>query len=361
MKTLKILDWPAKRYYGETHPLYKWRDLLRENGIKVEFYFDINNKKLYGGDYLILHSRYFENGWQNIKLRDTHNEAVLFTFLRQVKRHTGKLIWFDAADSSGSQDFPVLPFVDVFLKKQILKDKDYYTTTSSENALRIWLNKKEHQSGGFKACPANQLHKIGLAWNLAYNDYRHFGFKMSRLSNYLSYQLYPLKYAQVDRKRQYDLVFRGTLHRVDHGQQDVFAQRTTVFNSFKTLTLNIATGANVSKKKYWKELRNSKISVSPYGWGEICYRDFESLIAGSILVKPSMDHLDTFPNLYVPGETYVPISWEMDELKQVLEYLIENYQNIRQIGRSGQEHYKRIMEDGQGFVDSLKRNIDLII
>ncbi|MBE9601656.1 glycosyltransferase family 1 protein [Pedobacter sp. MC2016-24] len=359
MKVLKILDWPAKRYYGETHPLYKWRSLLIENDIKVEFYFDINDKRLYGGDYLMLHSRYFEYGWQNIKLRDTHNQAELFTFLKRVKRYTGRLIWFDAADSSGSQDFPLIPYVDVFLKKQILKDKNYYTSANQGNDLRIWLNKKEHQSSVFEACPVNQLPKIGLAWNLAYNDYRYFGFKMSRLSNYLNYQIYPLKYSPVISERKYDLAFHGTIHATDTGQKGVFAQRTHLLNSFKELELNIATGVNVSKKQYWKELRASKISVSPYGWGEICYRDFESMISGSILVKPSMDHLQTFPNVFLPGQTYVPLSWEMTELKQVLEYLIDNYKSLRHIGQCGQEYYQRMMLDGQGFVEALKRNIDL--
>ena len=31
--------------------------------------------------------------------------------------------------------------------------------------------------------------------------------------------------------------------------------------------------------------------ISPFGWGEICFRDFESIILGKLLIKPNCDHI----------------------------------------------------------------------
>ena len=31
--------------------------------------------------------------------------------------------------------------------------------------------------------------------------------------------------------------------------------------------------------------------LSPFGWGEICYRDFEAALNGMLLIKPDMNTL----------------------------------------------------------------------
>ena len=35
------------------------------------------------------------------------------------------------------------------------------------------------------------------------------------------------------------------------------------------------------------------------GEREINYRDYESFLSGSVLIKPDMDHVDTWPNYYL--------------------------------------------------------------
>ncbi|HKG06462.1 MAG TPA: hypothetical protein VKB19_08390, partial [Pedobacter sp.] len=297
MKVLKILDWPEMRYYGETHPFHKWKKQLLDNDIKVEFFSDHRDSKIAGGDCLLIHSRYFAGGWQNLRTRSAQNEAALFSYLRDMKHRAGKLIWYDAADSTGSSDFRVIPYVDVFLKKQILKNTAYYTANSGPKDLRVWLNSNDPKNAKtlFDPCPVEHVHKIKVGWNIGLNDYRYFGYKMSRLSNYLNYNIYPIKYSTIDKRRDYDLTFRGTIHQDDREKNRISYQRNYVLRLFNQLKFNIAQGCNVSKARYWKELRNSKLSISPFGWGEICYRDFETFIAGAVLIKPSMSHMVTFP------------------------------------------------------------------
>ncbi len=53
---------------------------------------------------------------------DNTNALATIASLRQ----NNKLVWFDFRDSSGSTQFEVLPFCDLYLKKQLLKDYSQY-------------------------------------------------------------------------------------------------------------------------------------------------------------------------------------------------------------------------------------------
>lgn len=358
MKTLKIIDWPSQRFYSETHPFYRWNSEFKENGIQIKFFNSHLDKNLPDSDYLLIHSRYFEKG-KNIFTEQRQDLNYLINYLSEIRRTTTKLIWFDASDSSGTSDFAIIPYVDIFLKKQVLKDLNYYINPDSNSELRIWLNENgsEKPDYPFPACPTDQLKKIRLGWNLGLNDYRYFGYKMSRLSNYLSYKLYPLKFTKTYVKRDLDLTFRGTIHKEENGFNKVMLQRQKTLKLLSELNLKIASGKPISKYKYWNELRNSKLSLSPYGWGEVCYRDFETFVAGALLIKPSMEHLYTYPDVYKPYETYFPVSWDLSDLPESLEYLSVNYDNYREIAHAGQQNYKNIISDGYSFVNNFIRAI----
>lgn len=353
MKKIKILDWPAQRFYCETHPFYRWKEQLKERGYEVKCYHNHLHKELKEADYLILHSRYFNPGWQSIHDRNQQNEEELIEYLLQIKKGNGKLIWFDAADSSGSSDFPIIPFVDVFLKKQVLKDKKYYAGLDVHSNLRVWIDSEGFGSSSFQPCPLNQLHKIKVGWNLGLNDYRYFGYKLSRLSNYLNYSLYPIKFSQITESRPLDLTFRGNMHYEKNGHDRVSEQRNKVLYYLKNVNMNVASGPVIPKKSYWKELRKSKLSISPFGWGEVCYRDFESFISGALLIKPSMDHLTTYPDMYVPYETYIPVKWNLDDLPEKLEKIQTNFSQYKHIAIGGQERYKKVVSDPETFINTL--------
>jgi len=352
MKTFNVLDWPTYRYYSDSHPLYRWKKRLRDHGIKINFFFDHNSEKLKNADYIFIHSRYFENGWQNVFLRNEQNEAELINFLSGMKKHCSKLIWFDAADSTGSADFPIIHLVDAFVKKQVHTDRKLYTRPEK---MRVWISEQAGVENSFTPCHPIQLDKIKVGWNIGLNDYRYFGYKLSRLSNYLSYKLYPAKFQPVEAERRIDLTFRGTLPE-DNGSE-ISRQRNEVLKLMSCLKRNVATGAPVSKKLYRKELRESKLSISPFGWGEVCYRDFESFISGAVLIKPDMSHLETYPNIYKDGKTYLSVSWSLEDLKDKVDYVLDNYGRLKQIAMNGQQAYKNAIADGEQFVKVIKNII----
>jgi hypothetical protein len=84
------------------------------------------------------------------------------------------------------------------------------------------------------------------------------------------------------------------------------------------------------QKRYNQELGVSKIVLSPFGWGELCLRDFEAVRAGGLLMKPAMEHLETWPDVFLPGETYVPFSWDAEDLlEKTGEYLGDKAKRLR--------------------------------
>ncbi|WP_207533050.1 glycosyltransferase family 1 protein [Desertivirga arenae] len=350
MKKLYFLDWPDYKYKSDSHPLYRWKKKLKDHGIDVRFCYDHTKKELKNIDYLFIHSRYFDKGWQNIAFRSSQNEASLMNYLTEMKRYVGKLIWFDTADSTGSSDFPIIHLVDAFVKKQLHKDLNIYCKPEK---LRTWIETSaSDKENTFDPCHPLQLYKIKLGWNIGLKDYRYFGYKMNRLSNYLSYSIYPNKYHPVDIDRTFDLTFRGSIPKSNGSE--IARQRTFVMELINSIERNKLTGLPVSKKRYLKELRQSKICISPFGWGEICYRDFESFISGSLLIKPRMDHLITYPNVYKENETYLPVSWKLNDLQPLVEYSLDHYKDIKKIAQNGQELYRKTVADGEAFVTLIK-------
>jgi hypothetical protein len=86
----------------------------------------------------------------------------------------------------------------------------------------------------------------------------------------------------------------------------------------------VACEGMVSKRQYVSELFQSKICFSPFGYGEVCWRDFEAMAAGSLLFKPDMSHLKLAGDPFQPFETYVPVSWDLSDLGEKAAYYLDN-------------------------------------
>jgi len=78
----------------------------------------------------------------------------------------------------------------------------------------------------------------------------------------------------------------------------------------------------LSRTDYLIELGRSKMTFSPFGYGETCWRDYEAVALGSLLLKPDMGHLTTYPDIFIPYETYVPIAWDFSDFPEKFTYYI---------------------------------------
>jgi len=95
----------------------------------------------------------------------------------------------------------------------------------------------------------------------------------------------------------------------------------------------------VSKITYLRELRDSKIVTSPFGYSEVNYKDFETFISGGLLLKPDMSHLQTYPALYHEGITYVAHDWNLTNLEERIEQILADYPHYLEIAENGQNTY----------------------
>ena len=84
-------------------------------------------------------------------------------------------------------------------------------------------------------------------------------------------------------------------------------------------------------EEYIRNLWDSKISFSPFGMGEICFRDFECMQYGTIFLKPNQDIVKTIPNIYIAGETYIDITYDWSNLEERIEYVLSNFNEVNEM------------------------------
>jgi hypothetical protein len=95
--------------------------------------------------------------------------------------------------------------------------------------------------------------------------------------------------------------------------------------------VTVASGADVDRRAFMSELRRSKICFSPFGYGELCWRDIEAIAAGAVLLKPDMSHLSTAPDLFRNDETYVACRWDFSDVAEMVRDLIDNEERRKRI------------------------------
>jgi len=59
----------------------------------------------------------------------------------------------------------------------------------------------------------------------------------------------------------------------------------------------------VPQEVYYEEMALNKARVSPIGYGEICYCNYEPMIFGCLVVKSDRSHVEAHPDIFRPGET----------------------------------------------------------
>lgn len=87
---------------------------------------------------------------------------------------------------------------------------------------------------------------------------------------------------------------------------------------------------------YNRELRSATGVLSPFGYGEECLRDFEAVVHGAVLIKPSMDHVETWPDIYRPWRTYFPCRWDASDLSEVTDRLFGDPAAARAVAAEAQ-------------------------
>ncbi|GAF88681.1 unnamed protein product, partial [marine sediment metagenome] len=179
--------------------------------------------------------------------------------------------------------------------------------------------------------------KLILGWNLAtlqafYEQFKRQGYKSFKKN-----------------KRNIDINCRLNLRKdFPSGSRWFYFHRSSTINELGKLNGKykiIATDEYVPHKVYLNELKNSKICISPFGLGEINRKDFEAIINGCLLIKPSMERMVTEPDLFIPNQTYVPVKWDMSDLNEKCEYYLTHNEERERVIKNAEQAYARYFKE----------------
>ena len=242
--------------------------------------------------------------------------AIAQETLGRVRGTATKALVFDGDDDLSVLWPEVLGQCDLYIKKHAYADlSDYTRERAGKSNLTDYVATEFGTSFADNIIPrsggidATEAAKVVVGWNIALDD------KIYDLSRDLT----PPDAAAKD----IDLSCRASV------APDVwtYPMRNAAVEALRGLEGRWRVHAPVDRvpqDEYYREMMRSRMSVSPYGFGELCWRDFECILCGAVLVKPDMRHLRTAPDLFVPGETYVPVAWDFSDLEAACRPYLED-------------------------------------
>lgn len=248
-----------------------------------------------------------------------------------------RIVLLDCFASTYGNSLWLLPHVDLLVKKAVFRDIAMYERCYLDGRIFADFLIREHglaarfEGHVWPVTPFRE--KLVVGWNLGTkqsleeafreNDYRSLGAPHRDID-------VTCRVSLLDPPQWYALHRRSALDQV--------ARLGDRFHI-------VASEQRLPRHDYWQELGRSKIAVSPFGWGEICLRDFEAVLHGSLLIKPDMGHLQTVPDIYQPYVTYVPVRWDFSDLAETCAYYLQNDDERRRLTAAATAAYARFFQE----------------
>ncbi len=244
--------------------------------------------------------------------------------------------WFAASDLRLASTLD--PFIDTYVKKTVFMNIDQYRASyfGDTNLMDYYghLYQCEHQRQQYKV-PESIDQKITTGIGFISAPY---------LYSLFSWAEMPKNQRPIDLNARF----------ASRGSGWYNAMRSAALNKASALSTDYAVAqGSLPRAKYLLELGRSKITFSPFGYGEICWRDYEAMALGSLLIKPDMSHLKVNPDIFIPYETYIPLAWDLSDFDgKVVHYLNSPAERLR-ITRNAYEVGHQFVRQRQ-FIDHVK-------
>lgn len=267
------------------------------------------------------------------------------------RRPERRLVLIDPFAQLSSRYFGLLPYVDIMCKRQILRDKAQYASRFMGGApFTDYLSRRWNLDIGewdvSSELPAAYSERLRTGWNLGVS------------AEFYRMLLRGSRWTSRWRRRKIDVFCRMSLG-ASEKREWYCEYRNRAVEAISRLgrarTVAVSGGYNaqlVPKRQYDRELRSSRIVVSPFGWGEVCWRDFEAACVGALLVKPSMSHVASDPNIYIEHETYAPVAWDLSDVEAVCEHYLANWNEANRIIENARQVYREYFRN-ERFVDTV--------
>ncbi len=314
-------------------PLILFKKNLESQNFKIKIKYKISDN-ITNCDYLLIDSKYFKHDWDSKKYNQTLGK------ISSLSEKT-KIIWCDQADSTGTFLGQVLPFVHRYLKAQLLKDKKQYM--KNHYASRIFTD-YYHRKYGIEdkepyitqpAIKEEYLDKLKNSWNSCFMHYGLMGPYILRIREKIPLNAmlhFSKKVTPANSLRTMNVTCRMG---IPYSRDTICFQR----NKMRDILSKHLQTDKLSRREYLKELEKSKICISPFGLGEITLKDFECFLSGSLLLKPDMSHMETWPNLYEDGITYISHKWDLSDLEEKIDWAQSHEKESINIAQSAQDRY----------------------
>lgn len=282
--------------------------------------------------------------WKESLTEEKLNNAENIIRELREKNSYRKLIFIDPFAQTTSNYFRLLPYVDYFLKRQRYQNLDEYQndfiggSKFTDFLATQWKFDLSNWYTGSKVSSEFQ-DKIKTGWNLGTAQ----RFKKELLRK-------PL-FGMGNHKKEIDIFCRLSLGK-NNNDEWYSKYRATALDFLEVLASDYKvaisgkyTDSLVSQRQYFAELKGSRLVFSPFGWGENCWRDFEAVCYDCLLVKPSMAHIDTKPNIFIEGKTYVAVKCDFSDLEEKCRYYLQNPEEaaiiIANARRAYQDYFKK--------------------
>ncbi len=294
-----------------------FRPFLQLSHMLRDYSIDITDSDDY--DFLFLGMHDFLN--KKISLKDSINYG-----LDSISKISGDYFLFDGSDSTslmGAYEVFEQSNAIYLFKNQLLNNKEDYLTPY---AFGKWFFKDGTDLDLSYNIPQNMWEKIKLT-NI--NCGRTiFGSGIPLNHN----QLPPIEYNknidicaifQAEHPECRDHLVRNDIPYTNH-RVGLWDQLEKLKNKYSMLT------QKMEFEKYMQKLKQSKICISPFGQGELCFRDYEAMIMGTVLLKPNQSNIKTAPNMFIEGETYIGCNLDWSDLEEKIEYIINNFSELNE-------------------------------
>jgi len=305
MIKVKILNPTIGRNEPTFRPFWFIKDKLRDYSIELTDSDDY--------DYLFVGMHDF------INKRHSLEESINYG-LENLSKITGDYFLFEGSDSTslmGAYEVFTQSNALYLFKNQTLPTRKHYKTPYAHNK---WFWGSGSDLDLSYNISENEWNKIKLTgWNLG-----------QLLPDYRNFQ-------PINNNKTLDIsaIFRGEHdYNEDHNSQNNhFYQdhRSGLWNKLENLQTDYSMMCTkLPKLEYLQSLWNSKIALSPFGMGEICFRDFECMQFGTIFIKPNHNLVHTIPNIYEDGKTYIGCKYDWSDLEEKVDYIMSNFKELNE-------------------------------
>tara|TARA_R100000005_G_scaffold91670_1_gene64229 strand:+ start:1487 stop:2527 length:1041 start_codon:yes stop_codon:yes gene_type:complete len=256
--------------------------------------------------------------------------------LENCNKITGDYFLFDGSDSTslmGAYEVFEQSDAKFLFKNQLLKTREDYKKPTSFNK---WFFKNGSDLDLGYDIPEETWKRIRLSgWNLGYLKGDYF-----RPTNQ--------KWYEISKDKVFDLC---AIFQANHPpNSDHLAENASFYTNHRKGAWEVIgdnPGYTYVKDKlpfqeYMNTLYRSKMSLSPFGMGELCYRDFEVFELGVAMIKPNMNIVNTTPNPYIPDETYIPVDLDWQDLNEVVLSMLDNQNQLDYIVNNSRKVYDNL-------------------